>query len=132
MIEIPQVQELVFWDGERPVTDTLILAMMFGKRHSTVLRAYDSLKLRCADEFMQRNFAEHESLDKRGNPRRRVTMTEDGFIMLAMNFSGRKAMVAMGAYLGAFHAMTQHIANQVYRALLENFSPQLICKRKLH
>lgn len=90
---------------------------------------------------MRRNFAPHEYLDKRGNTRRSVTMTKDGFSMLAMGFIGRKVMVVMEAYLAAFNAMTEHIANQLHRALLEkvheskvhpSFGSHLMNKRKLH
>lgn len=141
MNAIPQVQGLVIFDSWQAVTDTLVLAKTFGKSHSNVLRAYDNLKLKCADQFMRRNFAPHEYLDEPGNTRRSVTMTKDGFSMLAMGFTGRKAMVVMEAYLAAFDAMTEHIANQLYRALLEkeheskvhaSFGSHLMIKRKLH
>ena len=73
---------LVTIDHDRIVTDSRTLAQTFGKRHDSVLRAYD--RLRCSEEFNLRNFVAVEYLDAKGERRRHVTMTKDGFVMLAM------------------------------------------------
>jgi Rha family phage regulatory protein len=89
MDSIPQVQELVMFDGEQLVTDSRVLAKTFGKHHKNVLRAYDNLD--CSDEFSRLNFEPREYIDERGKAQRSVTMTKDGFTWLAMGFTGRKA-----------------------------------------
>jgi Rha family phage regulatory protein len=147
MNEIPQVQDLVIFDGQQAVTDTLVLAKTFGKRHATVLRAYDNLKLNCAEEFMRRNFTPHESVDERGNVQRSVTMTKDGFSLMVTGYAGPNVMVLMESYLAAFDSTVQHIFNhkrglwQVYRATLEkgdeseaydSFGSYLVFRRKMH
>lgn len=90
MNEIPQVQELVMFDGEQCVTDSRVVAKTFNKQHKDVLRAYANLK--CSDEFGRRNFAPSEYINEQGKTQRSVTMTKDGFTMLAMRFTGPKAM----------------------------------------
>jgi Rha family phage regulatory protein len=147
MNEIPHVQDLVISDGEDAVTDTLVLAKTFGKRHATVLRAYDNLKLNGGDEFMRRNFTPHEFVDARGNVLRSVTMTKDGFSLMVTGFTGPNVGVLMAAYLAAFDAMAQHIVNlkldlwQAYRTMLEkgdeseaydSFGSYLVFRRKMH
>lgn len=141
MNAIPLVRGLVIFESWQAVTDSLLLAKAFGKSHSNVLRDYDNLKLNFSDQFMRRNFEPHDYFDERGNVRRSVTMTKDGFSMLATGFTGRKAMVVMEAYLSAFDAMTEHIANQLRRAILAkdheshvpaSSSSHLMIKRTLH
>lgn len=86
-----------------------VLAATSGNRHTNVLQAYD--KLKCSDEFMRLNFQPHEYIGERGNTQRSVTMTKDGFTMLAMGFTGPGAMASKEAYIAVFNAMADHIAN---------------------
>lgn len=94
---------LVTIDQDRIVTDSRTLAQTFGKRHDSVLRAFD--KLQCSDEFSRHNFASADYLDAQGKLRRRVTMTKDGFVMLAMGFTGPKAAAFKEDYIRAFNEM---------------------------
>ena len=100
---------LVSVSGDRLMTDSRIVAKKFKKNHRDVLRAYDNLK--CSAEFNRRNFALVEYLDAKGELRRSVEMTKDGFTMLAMGFTGAGAMAFKEAYISAFNAMADHIAN---------------------
>ncbi|WP_051235762.1 Rha family transcriptional regulator [Ottowia thiooxydans] len=70
-------------------TDSRKVAKHFGKRHDSVLRSFD--KLSCSEEFRQHNFVAAKDLDVQGKPRRTVLMTKNGFIFLAMGFTGAKA-----------------------------------------
>lgn len=94
---------LVNIDQDRIVTDSQMLARTFGKQHSHVLRAYDNLK--CSDDFHRSNYGLVEYLDAKGELRRRVTMTKDGFAMLAMGFTGPKAAVFKEDFIRAFNEM---------------------------
>ena len=94
---------LVNIDQDRIVTDSQTLARTFGKQHKTVLRAYDSLK--CSAEFSRHNFAPADYLDAQGKLRRRITMTKDGFAMLAMGFTGPEAAVFKEDFIRAFNEM---------------------------
>jgi Rha family phage regulatory protein len=94
---------LVNIDQDRIVTDSQTLARTFGKQHAHVLRAYVNLK--CSEEFRRSNYGLAEYLDAQGKLRRRVTMTKDGFAMLAMGFSGPKAAAFKEDYIRAFNEM---------------------------
>lgn len=96
---------LVTIDRDRIVTDSETLARTFGKRHKNVLQAYD--RLRCSEEFNRLNFQPVEFLDAKGERRRRVVMTKDGFAMLAMGFTGPKAAAFKEDYIRAFNEMTE-------------------------
>jgi Rha family phage regulatory protein len=122
MNPLSHFHEFVTLDGGQLVTDLCVPAATFGKRHGNVLRAYDNLD--CSDEFNRLNFQPVEYADEKGELRRFVTMTKDGFTMLAMGFTGPSAMAFKEAYIGAFNAMADHIANyerklwKVYQALV--------------
>jgi phage regulator Rha-like protein len=63
MNDIPQVQELVMFDGERLVTDSRMLATTFNRSHKKVLRACDYLK---CDKFSRLNFEAAEDIEEQG------------------------------------------------------------------
>lgn len=100
--------DLVKIDHEQIVTDSRTLAKAFGRSHKNVLRAFD--KLACSTEFSRLNFEPSEFLDTRGKLQRVVTMTKDGFVMLAMGFSGAKAVAFKETYIKAFNDMADRLA----------------------
>lgn len=109
-IQSMKFDEFVMLAGDRPVTDSRKVAAKFGKRHGDVIRAIRNLE--CSDDFTQRNFAlcyENNELAN-GKPAPYFQMTKDGFVMLAMGFTGKAAMAVKEAYIAAFNAMFEHIA----------------------
>ena len=114
------LMEFVFACEGEAMTDSLRMARRFSKRHSDVLRAYQ--RLECIDEFRQRNFAlvmeSMTYIDSDGNAATRQTsrvslirMTKDGFIFMAMGFTGKEAARVKESYIGAFNAMVNELAN---------------------
>lgn len=104
------IGQLVFVEDGRPTTDSLRLADRFKKTHRMVLRAYDNLK--CSPEFNQRNYAPIEYVDKRGRKQRAIAMTKDGFVMLAMGFTGKESTQFKEDYIAQFNAMHESLAAQ--------------------
>lgn len=102
------MNNLVTIDRDRIVTDSQTLARTFSKRHANVLRAFD--KLQCSEEFGRLNFESAEYLDAQGKIRRNVTMTKDGFVMLAMGFTGLKAAAFKEDYIRAFNETAEALA----------------------
>lgn len=88
-------------------TDSRKVAKHFGKRHDSVLRAFD--RLTCSEGFSRLNFVAAEELDEQGKPRRIVRMTKNGFIFLVMGFTGEKAAKIKEAYIGAFDEMAEQL-----------------------
>lgn len=118
-------QDFIAADGEILTTDSLQVATVFGKPHYRVLRAIRSLQadLPIAEHaaFFGAMFitAEIGNGATRQDPAYRIT--RDGFALLAMGFTGKKALAFKVAYINAFNAMAAFIKNQrdglTYRCL---------------
>ncbi|MCG8991801.1 Rha family transcriptional regulator [Laribacter hongkongensis] len=105
---IPQVSVV---DG-RVTTTSLQVAEFFGKRHCDVLRAIDSLVADLREMGQSdhvRNFACMIAKVEIGKGATRedraFRLTRDGFVLLAMRFTGQKALRFQTAYIDAFNAM---------------------------
>lgn len=89
---------------EITVVSSLDVAETFEKRHSDVLR--DIEELGCSKDFRERNFALSKYLienNRRSYPM--YYMTRDGFTIMAMGYTGEKAMQFKEAYINQFNAM---------------------------
>ncbi|MFN8828838.1 MAG: Rha family transcriptional regulator [Labrys sp. (in: a-proteobacteria)] len=82
------------------------VADYFGKNHRDVLRDIDNL-IRNEPSLPLRNFAQGVyTLETTGSQQHRYfDMTRDGFTLLAMGFTGAKALKFKLAYIEAFNAM---------------------------
>lgn len=107
MNELQTLQALVKLDRETILTDSLIVAREFRKPHKTVLRAYDNL--RCSAKFGRHNFVPTFYRDAQGKLCRLVKMTKDGFLMLAMSFTGPAAVRFKEAFIAAFNALADYV-----------------------
>lgn len=76
----------VFHKETVSMTDTLKVAEYFGKRHDNLLRMIKSLG--CSDEFNALNFKAVKYIDEKGEKRPMYLMTQDGFTLLVMGFTG--------------------------------------------
>lgn len=85
------------------VTDSLIVADVFGKEHANVLKAIDNLE--CSSGFRRVNFNASNYLNLQGKSQPRVDMTRDGFIFLAMGFTGSEAARWKESFITAFNTM---------------------------
>lgn len=94
--------DLVIVDGQITTT-SLQIAEHFGKLHKTVLRAVTNLD--CSPEFTERNFAPSEYTDATGRKLPCYRITRDGFVFLAMGFTGKEAAQWKEAYITAFNQM---------------------------
>lgn len=112
--------DLVKADGGRAVTTSLCVAEKFEKNHRDVLRAVRDLE--CPEDFNERNFAPVGYTDAKGESRPMIAMTRDGFTLLAMGFTGPKAMAWKVRYIEAFNAMEAQIRKSVRDAALSNAS----------
>lgn len=88
-------------------TTSLKVAEHFGKRHDNVLRAIKNLE--CPEEFRLLNFEEAPCTDEQGKKQPCYEMTKDGFVFLAMGFTGKDAAKWKIAYINAFNAMERKL-----------------------
>ena len=92
---------------EKLVTTSRKIAETFEKRHSDVIRDIENLK--CSSEFTERNFALSSYKDKSGKSNKEYIVTEDGFSILCMGYTGEKAMSFKERYIEEFNAMKDEL-----------------------
>ncbi len=107
------MNDLVTIEAGRAVASSRSVAETFGKNHRDVLRSIDGL---VSDEpGLLRNFAQQSFGAAAGNGAvrtyRAFTMDRDGFSLLAMGFTGAKALRWKIAYIEAFNAMEAALAS---------------------
>ncbi|RJF81681.1 hypothetical protein D3877_16295 [Azospirillum cavernae] len=81
------------------------VSAFFGKRNADVNRAIRDLIADLPPEHAQRNFAPNEIKDLTGPSVSDYDMTRDGFTLLAMGFTGSKALTFKLRYIDQFNAM---------------------------
>lgn len=95
----------------RPTTTSNVIAGAFGKRHDRVLRAIRNLE--CSPDFHALNFGEIQTDVDLGRGRIRkdpsYLVTKDGFVFLAMGFTGKEAAKWKEAYINAFNLMESEL-----------------------
>jgi Rha family phage regulatory protein len=106
---------IVEFVNDQLVTTSLNIAEVFGKDHHNVMKTIRALE--APDEFNEVNFNAVEYVDAKGEKRPMYRITFDGFILLVMGFTGRKAMQYKLAYIEAFNRMKTALAEQASRAL---------------
>lgn len=93
-----------------PTTTSLQIAERFEKRHADVLRSIENLE--CSKEFNERNFAPVAYKGGNGELRPMYAITRDGFMFLAMGFTGKEAAVWKERFIAAFNAMEKKLLTQ--------------------
>jgi Rha family phage regulatory protein len=101
---------LVFTQGDAAMTHSKIVAACFEKQHFHVLEAIRNLE--CSEEFYETNFRAFKIKDLTGESTSHVEMTRDGFMFLAMGFTGAKAAKWKEKLIAAFNAMEAQIRAQ--------------------
>jgi Rha family phage regulatory protein len=109
-IDAPVVQII----NDQITTNSTDLAKCFHKRHDNLLRKIESLE--CSADFHALNF-EEMIIDVevgKGATRqdRAYRITRDGFVFLAMGFTGTKAAQFKEAYINAFNQMEKQLHEQ--------------------
>ena len=92
---------------EQLTTTSRLIAEIFEKRHSDVIRAIENLE--CSQDFTERNFALSDYKDDSGKSNKEYIITKDGFVMLAMGFTGEKAFKFKEQYINAFNSMEREL-----------------------
>lgn len=116
-------QDFITADGDRLTTDSRKVAAVFGKRHDDVLKKIKALLDLLPEDDRLRNFAlvtetmtyrdaSGAVVTKATSRVTRCVMTKDGFTLLAMGFTGKKALQFKLAYIEAFNTMAAFLKNQ--------------------
>lgn len=114
------MEELVFLKNEDALTDSLIVAEAFGKDHRKVLRAIDNLvgglpKNGHTPMFIKTWYKHPQN----GERYPKYLMNRDGFSLLVMGFTGKKALEWKLKYIDAFNKMESVIRQKSTSAWVE-------------
>ena len=96
---------------EVTVVTSLDIARTFEKEHRNVLA--DIRKLECSDEFRLLNFEQSSYLNEQNHKQPMYYITRDGFTLLAMGYTGEKAMKFKEAYIKQFNAMERMLQGKL-------------------
>lgn len=102
--------DLVIMKDRQAVTSSINVAENFEKRHDNTLRDIDQLKKDVLN--FEEMFFEANEPDSYGRDRRVIYMNRDGFTILAMGFTGKKALQFKLKYIEAFNKMEDHIKSK--------------------
>ena len=107
------MNEIVYLKNEQAITDSLSVAKMFDKRHDSVVRAIETiiggLPKNVDTPLFMKTWYKHEQNGERYS---KYLMTRDGFSLLAMGFTGKKALEWKLKYIDAFNAMEKIITEK--------------------
>lgn len=95
------MNELVIMHNKQAVTSSNRVAEVFGKDHKHVLETISNL----AAEKSAAKFFSEATYDNRGKQYPMYYMNRDGFTLLAMGFTGKKALQFKIKYIQAFNSM---------------------------
>lgn len=107
------MKELVFkGESNQVLTNSLLVADKFGKNHKHVLESIRELINGCAEKSANPMFVETVYIHpQNGQEYPMFIMNRDGFTLLAMGFTGEKALQFKLEYINAFNKMEEAIKN---------------------
>ncbi|CDQ22552.1 phage antirepressor KilAC domain-containing protein [Halobacillus karajensis] len=103
------MNELVFRNNGEVVTDSLTVAEVFDKEHKNVLK--DIREMGCSEEFSRLNFKPSDYTNERGRKYTKFFITQDGFTLLVMGYTGTQAMEFKEKYIEEFNLMKKELQN---------------------
>lgn len=120
MNKIAQIEKVVIINNVNDIltVSTTQIAEHFEKQHKDVIKATENLIKETSAQNFANLFIESTYLDKYGRAQKSYECTRDGFTLLAMGFTGKKALEWKLKYIKAFNKMEQTIKTS-YKALSE-------------
>lgn len=107
------MNELVFTQNEAVLTNSLLVAEKFKKNHRDVLESVRKLLTSAENSAVLQMFFESQYVNEQNKEQPMFVMNRDGFTLLAMGFTGKKAMQFKLDYIAAFNAMEKALKESV-------------------
>ncbi len=101
-----------------PTVSSLEIADIFSKEHKHIREAIKNLEL--PDDFRQPNFRPSSYQNQQNKKQPCFNITQDGFTVLAMGFTGKKAMEFKLAYIAKFNEMQNELKEVELKAIENN------------
>lgn len=114
------MDELVIMHDQQAVTTSLKVAEIFEKKHQHVMESIR--KLTVENSTVRKMFVEDSYLNSRNQQQPMYYMNRDGFTLLAMGFTGSKAMEFKLKYIEAFNKMEKQIKEETQFRLPTNLN----------
>ena len=103
----------IFEKNKDAWVSSIDLSNRFGKDHKDVLRAINNTIDNLPEEFGQRNFAPSSYKTKQKKKQPMYLLTFKGFSLIAMGFTGKKALKFKVSYVNAFESMLSVITTRL-------------------
>ena len=111
------MNELVFrGQNDQVITTSLLVAETFEKEHRNVLKSIRKL-MSATNVAVAQMFDETTYVNEQGKEQPMFFMNRDGFTLLAMGFSGEKALKFKVDYINAFNEMEAELKSQQTKQL---------------
>ena len=111
------MKDLVFrGQNDQVITTSLLVAETFEKEHRNVLKAIRKL-MSATNVAVAQMFDETTYVNEQGKEQPMFVMNRDGFTLLAMGFSGEKALEFKVKYINAFNKMETELKSQQTKQL---------------
>ena len=111
------MKDLVFrGQNDQVITTSLLVAETFEKEHRNVLKSIRKL-MSATNVAVAQMFDETTYVNEQGKEQPMFFMNRDGFTLLAMGFSGEKALEFKVKYINAFNKMETELKSQQTKQL---------------
>ena len=111
------MKDLVFrGQNDQVITTSLLVAETFEKEHRNVLKSIRKL-MSATNVAVAQMFDETTYVNEQGKEQPMFVMNRDGFTLLAMGFSGEKALEFKVKYINAFNKMETELKSQQTKQL---------------
>ena len=111
------MKDLVFrGQNDQVITTSLLVAETFEKEHRNVLKSIRKL-MSATNVAVAQMFDETTYVNEQGKEQPMFFMNRDGFTLLAMGFSGEKALKFKVDYINAFNKMETELKSQQTKQL---------------
>lgn len=122
--------------NDQVLTNSLLVAEKFGKEHKHVLDAIRELIQGCAETSADPMFVETIYVNEQNRQEYPMfVMNRDGFTLLAMGFTGKKALKFKLDYIAAFNAMERSLKEiktpQTYTEALRRLADEVEAKEQI-
>ena len=136
-IKLGNMTDLVFKGrNDQVLTNSLLVAEKFGKEHKHVLDTIRELIQGCAETSADPMFVETIYVNEQNRQEYPMfVMNRDGFTLLAMGFTGKKALKFKLDYIAAFNAMERSLKEiktpQTYAEALRRLADEVEAKEQI-
>lgn len=105
------VEVMMIGKVETSIATSLDIAETFGKEHKRVLQ--DIRELECSEDFRRHNFVQSSYVNSQNKKQPMYYVTRAGFTLLAMGYTGEKAMKFKEGYIRQFNAMEKLLIGKI-------------------